>query len=272
MNLIKSKLGATLLLAASASMAQASTYNVSAVFADGGMQGQTVFNGSFDWNGSSVSNFRGLLSESMFGWNGTAFDSNGTGASGSNGAAYSQDVYAKPGGYAANEAPLLNLTHQLASSTAGNLVTVSTFLKPTTDVVSPGGYNVTGGNSIAFGNPNPANRTNNAFFTLVFDVANLVGSWDLDPNTALTEGTTRQMVYGDMTALGMMGPMLTGWVGMTGYDVGGNYGSMGGAPTALSIALVPPTAVPLPAAAWLFGGALMSLFGANRRKQVLPRS
>lgn len=30
------------------------------------------------------------------------------------------------------------------------------------------------------------------------------------------------------------------------------------------------TAVPVPAAAWLFGGALMSLFGANRRKKVLP--
>lgn len=28
--------------------------------------------------------------------------------------------------------------------------------------------------------------------------------------------------------------------------------------------------VPVPAAAWLFGGALMSLFGANRRKKVLP--
>ncbi len=30
------------------------------------------------------------------------------------------------------------------------------------------------------------------------------------------------------------------------------------------------TPVPVPAAAWLFGGALMSLLGANRRKKVLP--
>jgi len=30
------------------------------------------------------------------------------------------------------------------------------------------------------------------------------------------------------------------------------------------------SAVPVPAAAWLFGGALMSLIGANRRKSVLP--
>jgi hypothetical protein len=250
MNLIKSKLGATLLLAASASMAQAATYNFSATFADGGMQNQTVFNGSFDWNGISVSNFSGLLSESMFGWNGSAFDTNGTTAGGMNGAAYSQDVYAKPGGYAANDAPLLNLTHQLASSTAGNLVTVSTFLKPTTDVVAGGGYNVTNGSSATFGNKN-------AFFTLVFD------------STNITSALTNSIVYGDMTALGLMGPMFTGSVGMTGYAGGG---SMGGEPTALSIALVqgPPTAVPLPAAAWLFGGALMSLFGANRRKHVLP--
>lgn len=30
------------------------------------------------------------------------------------------------------------------------------------------------------------------------------------------------------------------------------------------------SAVPVPAAAWLFGGAIMSLIGANRRKRVLP--
>ena len=119
-------------------------------FHDGGMQGQTVFNGSFDWNGSTVSNFSGLLSESMFGWNGSSFDSNGTAAGGMDGAAYSQNVYAKPGGYAANDAPLLNLTHQLATSTAGNLVTVSTFLKNSTNVVMGGGYNV---NTSAGGTP-----------------------------------------------------------------------------------------------------------------------
>lgn len=259
MNLIKSKLGATLLLAASASMAQAATYKVDAVFADGGMQNQTVFNGSFNWDGTTVSGFSGLLSESMYGWNGSAFDSNGT-ATGmaANAANYSQNVYSNPAGYANNEAPLLNLTHQLDTQTNGNLVTVSTFLQNSTDVVMGGGYNVTGGNAMAFGFDNQANRNNNAFFSLTLDTTNL------------TNALTNSIVYGDMTALGMMGPMLTGWMGMTGYAGGG---SMFGAPALLSIAEVqgpPGVDVPLPAAAWLFGGALLSLFGANRRKHVLP--
>lgn len=42
---------------------------------------------------------------------------------------------------------------------------------------------------------------------------------------------------------------------------------MAGTPLSLSISASP---VPVPAAAWLFGGALMSLFGAKRRKNVLP--
>ncbi len=242
---LKTKLGASLLLAASASMAHATTYDVSAVFSDGGIQGVTQFNGSFDWNGTSVSNFTGLLSESMYGWNGSYFDSNGTAAGGVNAAAYSGNVYAKPGGYANNEAPLLNLTNQLASSTSGGLVTVSAFLQNSTDVVSGGGYNVTGGNAMTFGN-------NNAFFTLTFDASNPLN----------TTSTWSQSVYGDFTALGVMGPMLTGSVGMTGYLAGG---SMGGMPISLSVA-----AVPLPAAVWLFSGALMGLFGVSRRKFVLP--
>ena len=71
---------ALLITMANASMAQAALYNVSATFDDGGMQNATQFNGSFDWDGSTgiVSNFNGLLSESMYGWNGTGFDSNGT--------------------------------------------------------------------------------------------------------------------------------------------------------------------------------------------------
>jgi hypothetical protein len=40
---------------------------------------------------------------------------------------------------------------------------------------------------------------------------------------------------------------------------------MGGFPTSLSI-----TAVPVPAAAWMFGSALLGLIGVNRRKSALP--
>jgi hypothetical protein len=164
------------------------------------------------------------------------------------------DVYGL-GTYNTNEAPLLNLTHQLASSISGNLVTVTTFLKNSTDVVAGGGYDViTGDNAMTYGN-------NNAFFTLTFDMTNI------------TNELTDSIVYGDFTALGMMMPMLTGPVGMTAYSMSapgsaGAGGSMGGAPLSLSITEV--AAVPLPGAVWLFGGALLSLFGANRRKSVLP--
>ena len=66
----KIKLAAALVMAGSVSMAQAALYNVSANFFDGGIQGQTQFTGSFDWDGNTgtVSNFTGLLSESMWAW------------------------------------------------------------------------------------------------------------------------------------------------------------------------------------------------------------
>jgi hypothetical protein len=229
------------------------------------MQNETVFNGSFSWDGTSVSNFQGLLSESMWGWNSTrawtgpgatsgtgVFDSNGTAAGGMaaiNATANYQGNINGLGTYTTDQAPLLNLTNQLASSTSGNLVTVSTFLQNNTNVVAGGGYDVvTTNNAMTYGN-------NNAFFTLVFD------------KTAITDtsATTNQMVYGDFTALGMMMPMLTGPVGMTAYSTGG---SMGGAPFSLSVTAA-PAAVPLPAAVWLFGAGLMGLFGANRRKSAL---
>jgi hypothetical protein len=249
-------LATSVLLIANVTMTQAATsYNVSATFSDGGIQGQTLFNGSFDWNGSSVTNFSGLLSESMWGWNATSNDFKvGTKTAGP---AYTGNVYAKPGGYSANEAPLLNLTHQLASSTSGGLVTVSTFLQNSTDVVSGGGYYVEGGNAMAYGYPNNAIRNNNAFFTLVFDASNPI-------NTA---STFNKIVYADETALGMMGPMLTGWVGMTGYGDSTNAGSMGGYP--LSLIITQNAAVPVPAAIWLFASALagMGLFGRSKESR-----
>ncbi|MDD2760416.1 MAG: hypothetical protein PHH11_08985, partial [Methylomonas sp.] len=109
------KLAASLLLAGGVSMAHATSYNVNAVFTDGGMQGLTLFDGSFDWDGTSVSNFSGLLSESMWGWNTklNLFRDKGMQIGFVAPAEYSGNVYAKPGGYGANDAQLLNLTHQL---------------------------------------------------------------------------------------------------------------------------------------------------------------
>ena len=161
----KTKLAAALVMAGSVSMAQAALYNVSANFFDGGIQAQTH---RIHWQfrlgrkhrhskqfyrfvvriyvgvGRKCQQFKdkkgGLV---------TAGD-------------YKDQVYAKPGGYSAGDAPLLNLTHQLASSESGNLVTVSTFLQNSTDVVKGGGYDVVStNNAITYGNKN-------AFFSLVF--------------------------------------------------------------------------------------------------------
>jgi len=90
----------------------------------------------------------------------------------------------------------------------------------------------------------------NAYFTFSFDTA----------GGAVSSTNLSSMQYGDCTAGGMMSSFC-----MTGINTGG---TMSGTPLSLTISEV--SAVPVPAAAWLFGGALMSLFGANRRKNILP--
>ncbi len=280
---LNTKLAIAVLLAGSSTLAQASTYNVTARFIDGGFTqpGQpnpwTDFNGSFDFDGTNVTNFTGFLGESMFGWSGTRFDANGTGSGGTNGGSvigsgYLTEVYNKPGGYVNNEYPLLHLTYDnlVPTTINGNLVTATTFLKNSTDVVAGGGYDVWGTDPDT--NPNNAwalglnlttfignnnARNNNGFFTLVFDKN--------DP-TNVTQTIMEQMVYADETRLGMMGPYLTGWLGMTGHkDYGGGVGSMGGFPVSLTITQV--AAVPIPAAAWLFGSAILGMAGTARRKK-----
>lgn len=268
---LTTKLVTAMLLTTSVSVAQASTYNVSAVFYDGGVQGVTTFDGSFDWNGSTVTNFTGMLSESMFAWRnndlGTGkhwwdplsnFNVNNT---------YINEIYDKNnalGTYQNGDAPLLHLTYDnlVPTSISGNQVTAMTFLKNSTDVVLGGGYDVWGtdpdidpNQAMAYGWNTQSARNNNGFFTLVFDKN--------DPTN--TAGVMDLMVYADETRLGMMGPYMTGWLGMTGHkDFGGGVGSMGGYPQSLSIT----AAVPVPAAAWLFGSTLLGLIGTNRRKTV----
>lgn len=273
---LKTKLAAVALLAGSVSIAQATTYNVSANFSDGGIQGETNFNGTFDWDGSAVTNFSGFLSQSMWSWDSTLMMGSGdfknmggmsalmmeSGQGLTPGTAY-ENLYSTA--YMDGDAPLVNLTHQIASVASGGMVTTSVFLQDNgmggadTNVIRDGGYNVAdpvnGGTKYGFFDGNTANQ--NAFFTLVFDAA--------DPLN--TMGLQTSSVYGDCTSLGLMSNMLSGSACMTGLSDGAS-GSMGGSALALSISEV--SAVPVPAAAWLFGGALMSLFGANRRKNVLP--
>ncbi len=273
---LKSKLAVTALLIGSAAVAQATTYNVSATFTDGGIQGQTMFSGSFDWDGTSVTNFTGMLSESMWSWNSANNRFENMGGMGDMG---HTGKVSNVGTAAHGDAPLLHLTNQLDNSSlnsAGTLAAgqhaVSVFLNdngmagtPDTNVVNgdalgSGGYDIAAPTwgSLKYGTTGGATPNENAFFTLVFD--------ETDPTN--TTATMAAMQYGDCTALGLMGPMLTGSTCMTGFNDGTNAGSMGGSPISLNISQV--AAVPVPAAVWLFGGALMSLFGANRRKNVLP--
>ncbi len=60
-----------------------------------------------------------------------------------------------------------------------------------------------------------------------------------------------------------MGPMMTGDTCMTGHSVElvGYAGTMGAIPVSLNI-----SAVPVPAAVWLFGSGLLGLVGVARRK------
>jgi len=266
---LKKQLAVTLLLAGSVSAAHATTYNVDAVFGDGGVQGETTFTGSFDWDGANVTNFSGNLSEAMWEWNDTAGQFSRMNMMTSQmqlASSISGDHDYNSGGYSQGDAPLLSLTNMLDNSeiygaSAGTgLHAVTAFLHNSTDVlegtqtgsgVYNGGYDLSEG-STYFGKDTFGNQTRNwnAFFTLAFDVN--------DPtNTALA---VNSMEYADCNALGMMGAAC-----MTGHVAGG---TMNGVPSTLSISEV--SAVPVPAAAWLFGGALMSLFGANRRKTVMP--
>jgi len=84
-------------------------------------------------------------------------------------------------------------------------------------------------------------------------------------NPTNTTMTMSQMVYGDCSALGLMGSLLTGPLCMTGHsdEITGSFGSMSGAPLSLSVA-----AVPLPGAVWLFGSTIIGLLGFRKRSSI----
>ena len=146
--------------------------------------------------------------------------------------------------------PDLNLDYQLAQSVNGNIVTASVFLKNTTDVFSGGGYEAGDvlryGNNPAHGLPADGNTPNdNAYFSFAFDKTSMTGILD-------------EMVYGDCSPGGMMGQVC-----MTGHSIAkvGYPGTMNAVPMSLEI-----SAVPIPAAVWLFGSGLVGLLGLRRKK------
>jgi hypothetical protein len=144
------------------------------------------------------------------------------------------------------------LTNQLAFSydPATGIVVASVFKENSTDVFFGGGYDT--GDTLKLGaldgldgfTPNE-----NVYFTLAFNANTMTEILDL-------------MVYGDCAPPGLM-PMVTGDTCMTGHSdtLTGTFGTMGAYPLSLDI-----TAVPVPAAVWLFGSGLLGLVSIARRK------
>jgi len=220
-----------LLLLTNIQISQATTYNVSADFSDGGIQGETLFNGQYDWDGITVSNFSGQLTQSMWAWDegrneyGTARDANGN----------------------VGAPPVVDLTYQLDGISSPDVdgdVGVSLFLLNDTNVFSGGGY--TRGDSLIYGFNDGNIANENAYFTLFFNA--------IDPTD--TQTSWNKIIYGDATPFGLMG----GALAMTGHS---DFGSMNGFPINLEI-----TTVPVPAAVWLFGSAFLGMLGVSRKRTL----
>ncbi|MGR8929596.1 MAG: hypothetical protein ACU836_03065 [Gammaproteobacteria bacterium] len=274
---LKMTFAAAAMVMGSASAAHAATYNVDAVFNETMTNGvMTEFHGSFDWDGATVSNFSGLMNVSMRGlW---------TDQPGHDYASYgpytafgtSSDMYPTQNTYwgqvnhlAANGLYMLTLDQNLIQSDNGSTVTASVFRLNTSDVFTGGGYATPAGDFMAYMKYgyNDGNTPNeNSFFTMVFDhdaAGNItsLGFQDLAGNATLVN----QMLYGDCSVGSLM---MGGNACMAGEPSGASM--MAGTPKSLEITAAQVAAVPVPAAAWLFGGALTSLFGVSRRKRVLP--
>ena len=147
--------------------------------------------------------------------------------------------------------PLIHLDYQLAQSANGNIVTASVFKENTTDVFRGGGYET--GDSVRYGEMyidedgnliTDQEPNDNAYFTFSFDKTTMTGLVD-------------SLVYGDCTPGGMMGVTC-----MTGHNLPGG-GSMGAFPLSIEI-----SAVPVPAAVWLFGTALVGMIGVTRKRDL----
>jgi len=268
---LKTKLAAGIIMLAGISAAQATTYDVTGIFTEGSTNGvNTQFTGTFDYSfdGTSwgVSNFTGRMNEAMRGtYTATGND-------------YVDGVPAAMGQpYPNNMLTLGQNLQQADTGTAGTagMVTATIFKENTSNVFYNGGYT---GDALtnnwykygasAFGVPAIVDQVanENAFFTLVFDHDGMGNILSAGLQTVTSNATlVNKMIYGDCT----MGSLMSmGQTCMAGEPTGGS--TMGGVAGSLNISAAAVSAVPVPAAAWLFGGALMSLFGANRRKSVLP--
>jgi len=208
----------------SAAQANVTTYNVEGIFTEPSAY-DTIFSGTFDWDGSTLSNLQGAMNSSMF---------------------YKEDELN------------LTLSNNLITDMNGSVVTASIFLNPSSVVFATGGYDATEEYMLSetFGmagiapTPNPSN----AYFTFSFDTVN-------DILTPI--GVSSTMQYGDCTPEGMMGSLCMTAFGDVLPGSSRGAGTMSGYASSLSI-----SAVPVPAAVWLFASALLGLVGVSRKRTL----
>lgn len=144
----------------------------------------------------------------------------------------------------------VSLDYQLSSVSDGmGGLLVTTFAQNTTDVFLGGGF-ATGGTT-TFGN-------NNAYVTININLADITGAFTQDQMSTVS--------YADCTPGSLMGKTdpkticMTGWLGSEADLSGGTM--QGTYPINQSI-----SAVPVPAAVWLFGSGLVGLAGVARRRK-----
>jgi len=219
-------------ITANISVVQASvaTYNVEGIFFEPNAN-NTVFTGTFGWDGSVLSNLQGVMNSSM------VFQEN---------------------------TPNLSLSNNLITKMDGSVVTASIFLNTSSVVFATGGYDATEEymftDTIGAAGVASIPNQNNAYFTFSFDTA--MGS--LEPTRV-----SSTMEYGDCTAAGMMGSFCMTAFGGATSEVNGRLlgdGTMSGFASSLTISEV--SAVPVPAAVWLFGSAILGMVGVSRKRTL----
>ena len=214
------------------SAAQAATYNVTTTWLEPETQpNDSIFIGSFDFDAATktVSNLKGILSESM---------------TGNDNAGYPNDTMT-----------WLTLDYQLASWHDNMLggTFAATFRNPTTSTFTTdfGSDGWSPGEVVYAGFPNASSNPGNAY-ALIFVPDT--------PTQALTQAQIDKLAYADCAPGGMMGATCMTGTSEAGY---GMTGSMGAYPVSQAITAAVPE--PETYAMFLAGLGLMSFIARRRR-------